>query len=81
MFLAEYSDLHYDWMALGKTKKKAIDSLVTTLRKYADDKDELFDGFQTYEDFADSEINVYKISDGEAIKLGYDIHYKDGKKI
>ena len=81
MYLANYSDRYDDYMALGKTKKEAIDSMIATLKNNAYDRETLLDDFKSEADFADSEINVYKMSSGETIKLGYDIHYKDGKKI
>ena len=81
MYLANYSDRYDDYMALGKTKKEAIGSMIATLKENAYDRDTLFDDFKDEDDFADSEITVYKMSSGEVIKLGYDIHYKDGKII
>lgn len=81
MYLADYSDRYYDYMALGKTKKEAIDSILATLKNYAYNRDELFDGFKNETDFADSEINIYKMLAGETVKYGYDIHYKNGKQI
>ncbi len=81
MYLANYSDLQDDYIALGKTKKEAIDSMIITLKNNAYNRDRLLDGFESETEFADSEINVYKISSGETIKLGYDIHYKNGIRI
>ncbi len=81
MYLANYSDMQDDYIALGKTEKEAIDSMMITLKNNAYNRDRLLDGFKSETEFADSEINVYKISSSEAIKLGYDIHYKNGIRV
>ena len=81
MYLADYSDRYDEYMALGKTKKEAISSMIATLKENAYNRDTLFDYFKDEDDFADSEINVYEIKAGEAVKLGYDIHYVNGKKV
>ena len=81
MYLANYSDMQDDYIALGKTEKEAIDSMIITLKNNAYNRDRLLDGFESETEFADSEINVYKISSGETIKLGYDIHYKNGIRV
>ena len=79
MYLADYSDRYDDYMALGRTASEAISTMIATLKENAYNKETLLDGFKDENDFADSEINVYNIKAGEAINLGYDIHYKNGK--
>lgn len=81
MYIAEYSDRYDDYMALGKTKKEAVESIMATLKENAYNRDTLLEDFKSEEDFKDSEINVYKLSAGETVKRGYDIHYKNGKQI
>lgn len=81
MWLATYSDKDYDYVSLGKTQKEAEQNMYATLVRNKG-RDEILEGFDSVEDFIDSEINSYKINSGETMILGYGIRYnKDGEVV
>lgn len=81
MWLATYSDKYHDYVSLGKTRKEAEQNMYATLVRNKG-RDEALEGFDSVEDFIDSEINVYKINSGETMVLGYGIRFnKDGEVV
>ena len=82
MWIAEYSDRYDDYISLGKTRKEAEQSLYLAIANNSyQSETELLADFDNVEEFIDSEINVYKLNCGEALKTGYGTRYKDGKEI
>lgn len=73
-------------ISLGKSKREAIQGLINAYKEfYSMDEESLkeerdYDDFETYLDEYLG-MNTYKISQGEAIVCGYDVHYKNGKRV
>lgn len=74
------------FVSLGKTKTQAVDNLIKAYKdRYDMTLEDLYyeHGYNDFESYFDDYLgmNIYTISEGETIVCGYDIHYKNGKRI
>jgi len=74
------------FVSLGSTKNNAILELAKAYKEFYDMTEENlqeehgYDNFETYlDDYLG--MNVYIVSKNEAVVCGYDVHYKNGKRV
>lgn len=75
-----------DFVSLGKTKEEAIDNLVKAYKDFYDYDEETLEyehGYSNFKSYLENYtgMGIYKISSGETVIMGIDIHYKKGERI
>ena len=75
-----------DFVSLGKTKAEALSNLAASYKAFYDYEEEDLEwqhGYSDFEKYIKEYLgaNTYKITQGETVVCGYDVHYKNGERI